>query len=75
MKGILCRSLEQKLKLTLIYMDSSGRLSQRTIRVIGVREEDVLAFCYMKKQVRTFKQKNILAAHPCQGTLRKGKSI
>ncbi len=75
MKGLLCRSLEQKQKLILIYMDSSGRLSQRTVRVIGVREEDVLAFCYMKRQVRTFKQKNILAAYPCQAILREGKSI
>lgn len=46
----------------LIYMDSDGAISQRVVKVMELREDGVQAYCYMRKEPRTFRLENILAA-------------
>ncbi|WP_163529900.1 hypothetical protein [Halobacillus ihumii] len=64
MKGLLIRAIEQKQKLEMIYLDADGHMSQRTIRVLEAREEDILAYCYSRRKVRTFKKARILSLTP-----------
>ncbi|WLR46549.1 WYL domain-containing protein [Halobacillus litoralis] len=64
MNGVLRRALEEKQKLEFIYMADEGKISQRVIRVVSIKEETVLAYCYTRKTVRTFKLANILSVTP-----------
>lgn len=61
MVGLLNKSLYEKEKIMIYYMDSKGKVSQRIIRVVGVDDKRVLAYCYYRKQVRSFKMENILS--------------
>lgn len=47
--------------LEMIYLDSKGNISQRRMKVLSVNEESFKAFCYVRKQQRTFKIINILS--------------
>ncbi|WP_100010498.1 hypothetical protein [Lentibacillus sediminis] len=62
MKGLLMNSLGTKQKLELIYIDGEGNISHRVIRVLEIREDAILAYCYRKREVRLFKLENILSA-------------
>ncbi|WP_035508851.1 hypothetical protein [Halobacillus karajensis] len=64
MNGIWRRALEEKQKLELIYMADKRKISQRVIRVISIKEETVLAYCFTRKTVRSFKLANILSVTP-----------
>ncbi|MYL71705.1 hypothetical protein GLW00_12630 [Halobacillus litoralis] len=64
MNGVLRRGLEEKQQLELIYMADKGKISQRVIRVVSIKEETVLAYCYTRKTVRSFKLANILSVTP-----------
>ena len=61
MVGLLNKSLYEKEKIMIYYIDSKGKVSQRIIRVVGIDEEKVLAYCYYRKQVHSFKLENILS--------------
>lgn len=64
MEGILNRAADNRQKLEMIYMDGEGNMSQRVIRVVELRKDHVLAYCYARKQVRSFKKVNILSLYP-----------
>jgi len=61
MIGFLTSAMDGKEKIMIYYMDSKGKVSQRVIRVVGIDDEKVLAYCYYRKQVRSFKLENILS--------------
>ncbi|UOR13093.1 hypothetical protein [Halobacillus amylolyticus] len=61
MEGLLSRSVEQKQKLEMIYLATDGQISQRVIRVLDIRDEEILAYCYSRRKVRTFLKVNILS--------------
>lgn len=48
--------------LEIIYLDQSGKLSQRKIEVRAVRGSKVSAYCFERKELRTFNASNILAS-------------
>ena len=51
-------------RVEIIYQSADGRLSQRMVRVLGVRDGVVRAFCEASGAPRTFRVENILAALP-----------
>jgi len=51
-------------RVEIIYQSADGRLSQRVVRVLGVRDGVVRAFCLTTGAPRTFRIENILAALP-----------
>ncbi|MDM8100917.1 hypothetical protein [Oceanobacillus oncorhynchi] len=61
MIGFLTSTMNGKDKIMIYYMDSKGKVSQRIIRVVGLDDKRVLAYCYFRKQVRSFKLENILS--------------
>ncbi|WP_040985557.1 hypothetical protein [Oceanobacillus jeddahense] len=61
MIGFLTNAKVGKEKIMIYYIDSKGEVSQRIIRVVEMDEKRVLAYCYYRKQVRSFKLENILS--------------
>jgi len=51
-------------RVEIIYQSADGRLTQRMIRVLDVRDGIVRAFCEASGAPRTFRVENILAALP-----------
>ncbi|MFH5779038.1 WYL domain-containing protein [Heyndrickxia oleronia] len=64
MKGLLLRAVESHKNLEMIYQSNKGEITQRVIRVEKVGEQSFRAYCYTRKQVRTFKLSNILSIAP-----------
>ncbi|REJ09598.1 hypothetical protein [Halobacillus trueperi] len=64
MEALFQRSKLEKMKLEWIYINHKGDLSQRVIRVVDIQDEYVIAYCYERKQVRTFRKNNILSVFP-----------
>jgi predicted DNA-binding transcriptional regulator YafY len=64
MKGLLLRSIEKRDKIVIFYIDSKNQVSQRFIRVISMNDDYIVAFCYWRKKVRTFRYENILSVGP-----------
>lgn len=71
MRGLLLRSVGKEVVLEMIYLDDKGNLSQRRIRVLSVGEETFKAYCYVRRQQRTFKSNNILSIIPAK-TMKRG---
>ncbi|RST60124.1 hypothetical protein D5F11_008670 [Siminovitchia terrae] len=61
MNGLLRRSMILKTPLAIIYINNSNQISQRIIRVLKVEDSLIKAYCYTKKQFRTFRLDNILS--------------
>jgi len=51
-------------RVEIIYQGADGRLSQRVVRVLGVQDGVVRAFCEASGAPRTFRVDGILAALP-----------
>lgn len=64
MDGLFIRSIEEHMPLEMIYLAKNQELSQRKLIVMEVNEEYIRAYCLLRKQVRTFKRKNILSIMP-----------
>ncbi|MBS4196634.1 hypothetical protein [Lederbergia citri] len=61
MKGIINRALGTEQKLELIYINNDNQISHRIIKVLAVTDHIVKAYCYTKRQFRSFKLENILS--------------
>lgn len=61
MNHLLKCSFNQKIPIELIYLNSSGDFSQRTVIVRKLYEDCILVYCMKKQQVRTMKLANILS--------------
>jgi len=61
MNGLLTKSIEDKISAEIIYLNSQGKVSQRIIRALTATDHHVKAYCYTKRQLRTFKRENILS--------------
>ena len=61
MTNLINRSFMDKKPIEIIYLNNKGEITQRVIRVTNTSDDSIKAYCYKKKQVRTFKQLNILS--------------
>ncbi|WP_064092297.1 WYL domain-containing protein [Rossellomorea aquimaris] len=59
----LKRSLEEKRAIEIIYM-SHQQFSKRRILVKHLKGEYVVGYCFLRKDIRTFRIQSILAAFP-----------
>lgn len=64
MKGLLFRSMENKERIIIFYIDRESNVTQRYIRVISVHDQFLTAYCFWRKQVRRFNLDQILSAGP-----------
>jgi predicted DNA-binding transcriptional regulator YafY len=54
-------SLENHIPINIIYM-SNDKITQRTIKVLRIEKDTIMAYCYLRKAKRLFKLENILGA-------------
>ncbi|MCT2342653.1 hypothetical protein M4D71_00775 [Niallia taxi] len=66
MNGLLKRAVESNEVLEMIYQNNKGEFSQRRIQVIKVNEESFSAYCFTRKQQRTFKLTSVLSIGPAR---------
>jgi predicted DNA-binding transcriptional regulator YafY len=64
MKILLRKALETKEPTRIFYMDKKGNVSERIIRIESIKEEQIRAYCFYRKQNRTFLIGNILSLGP-----------
>lgn len=64
MEGLFLRSIENKEKIVIVYIDRGNNVTQRVIRVVSINDNSISTYCYWRKKVRTFKCENILSAGP-----------
>jgi len=57
MKGLFLRSIEDKEKIIIFYIDIDNQITERCIRVLKMHRDSILAYCYYRKGVRKFKLK------------------
>ncbi len=62
MKKLLWQSYESRERIIIFYMDRQHRVTGRYIRVLEMHDESLLAYCYFRKEVRSFRIENILSA-------------
>lgn len=58
-------SLEAHKAINIMYMKNS-EITQRKIKVLKIRDEDIEAFCYLRHGIRHFRKENILAVEYIQ---------
>jgi hypothetical protein len=58
---ILKASLDRGLLITIMYLKGS-EVTMRNIKVLEIKEDRILAYCYLRKENRVFKKENILSA-------------
>lgn len=68
MKGIFERSIRNKEKIIMMYIDHENNVTQRYVRIIKMDDTFVLAYCFYRKQVRTFTIDNILSCRTVKRT-------
>lgn len=62
MNNIINRAYVDNQPLEIIYLSDSNQMSQRTILIKEIGLKSIKAYCFTKKQIRTFKIENILSA-------------
>jgi hypothetical protein len=58
---VLKASLERGLIITIMYL-KNNEITMRNIRVLEIKENRIMAYCYLRKENRVFKKENILSA-------------
>ena len=61
MEHVLKSSLDAHKIITIMYQKNT-EITQRKVKVLKIKDEDIEAYCYLRKQIRHFKKDNILAA-------------
>ena len=60
-------------QLEMIYITSEGVISHRRIKILKINKEFLQAYCYLRRDHRTFNIDNILALVPIHG--KKGVAV
>ncbi|AIQ53101.1 hypothetical protein [Paenibacillus sp. FSL R7-0331] len=53
--------------IEIVYLDKSGKITQRKIEVLAIRDGRIRATCLTAGAPRVFLLSNILAWHPVRG--------
>ena len=61
MEYVLKSSLDAHKIITIMYQKNK-EITQRKVKILKIKEDDIEAYCYLRKQIRHFKKENILAA-------------
>ena len=64
LQRLLIKCAVDKKPVEIIYQSKKGTISQRTILIKKVNHQQILAYCYQKRQIRSFIIEQILAAQP-----------
>ncbi|MFD1335128.1 hypothetical protein ACFQ4N_06070 [Oceanobacillus iheyensis] len=60
MYPLLLHFVKQRKKVIMIYIDQNDNITQRTVQVVTIKSDSILAFCYFRKEIRSFHLDRIL---------------
>ena len=66
MNGVLKRALQTGDTVQLIYLDGRGKMTQRTVIPREIKNGRLLAYCFLRRERRSFIISNILSAYPAR---------
>ncbi len=55
--------LKHQKKIEMIYVSGQNKITKRIVRILYVNEQDIIGYCYLRGDVRTFKVEQILAVN------------
>lgn len=64
MDGLFIRAIEEHFPLEMIYLGKNHEITKRKLIIKEVTNDYILAYCLLRKQIRTFKRENILSIMP-----------
>lgn len=64
MRIYLIKSMRYNQPMDMVYMSNDGAVSQRRIKVLQMRGDCCVAYCYLRQSKRTFRVDSILALVP-----------
>ncbi|UII57060.1 hypothetical protein LS684_06365 [Cytobacillus spongiae] len=64
MMQLLKRGFTERQLLEIIYISSKQKITHRTIIIYRIDDTSIQAYCYLRKQKRTFLIENILSVSP-----------
>jgi predicted DNA-binding transcriptional regulator YafY len=67
MNKLLIRSLTEESPIEIIYMAQHNQSTKRKIIVKKINLDSIVAYCFLRKQLRTFRIEHILAVYPVIG--------
>lgn len=48
----------------MMYSSKKGVITKRKVKIIGISDNAILGYCYLRKKLRTFRKEQILALFP-----------
>ena len=64
MKEQLIKSMQRNQIVSMMYMAKDGKVSKRSIKIIKIVGDSFQAYCFNRKDKRTFTISNVLAILP-----------
>jgi predicted DNA-binding transcriptional regulator YafY len=61
---LFIRSLTEQSPIEIIYLAQHNQSTKRKIIVKKINLDSIVAYCYLRKQFRTFRIEHILAVYP-----------
>ena len=62
------KDLEKLLKyeknVEMIYVSGKDKITKRVVRIYTVNEKEIIGYCHLRGEVRTFKVERVLAVLP-----------
>jgi predicted DNA-binding transcriptional regulator YafY len=55
-------SIENQVPIEIIYLSKCGTFSQRKVKVKKLTTEKIVAYCYLRNQIRSFSLDRVLSA-------------
>lgn len=64
MKAQILKAFKHQQVIEMMYMANDGGISQRRVKILRVSGESFQAYCFLRREKRTFKMENVLSAYP-----------
>ncbi|WP_341202438.1 transcriptional regulator [Planomicrobium okeanokoites] len=64
MKAQILKAFKYQQLVDMMYIANDGDISKRRIKILKVNGETFQAYCFLRKEKRTFKMENVLSAIP-----------
>lgn len=64
MKAQILKAFKHQQLVDMMYMANDGSISKRRVKILKVSGDSFQAYCFLRKEKRTFKMDNVLSAFP-----------
>lgn len=64
MKAQILKAFKYQQLIDMMYMANDGSISKRRVKILKVSGESFQAYCFLRREKRTFKMENVLSVRP-----------